>query len=937
MVFLQKLALPFLLLAAFTTHAQRFGGNPPSLKWRQVNNPAAKVIFPRGLDSVAMQVAGIVQQLNGTTQSSIGALQRPVSIVLHNETTIANAYVGLGPFRSEFYLTPEQNSFALGSLPWYQQLAIHEFRHVQQYNNFNVGLSKVFRVLFGEEGQALANSLVIPDWFFEGDAVYNETNVSWQGRGRMPFFFNDYRSLWMAGKNYSWMKLRNGSYRDFVPDHYHLGYMMTAYGREKWGNDFWKKVTHDAAAYKGLFYPLQKAVRAHSGESYQQFRKEAFDYFRSSTAVTAGDERQAGGHFLADEEFPAFLNDSMIVYMKSSYRQRPRFTVRTAGNETKLRVRDISIDNHFSYRNGKIVYASYRPGLRWSWKEYSDLQLLDVQTGTERTLTNHTRYFSPDISEDGAQVVAVQVNPDGTNRLQLLDANSGVVTGSIPNPGNLFFTYPKFSPSGKIISAVRSPEGEMSLALSDAVAGTTSYLLPFSRNVIGFPFVQHDTVYFSASYAKYDRLFAYDLQQKKLFQLQHPLLETATGKYAPSASAGSLLWSDFTVRGYQVRQVSKGDIMWKEIAVPSPGRSTTDFGVDSVNKNPAGDFGPFGNGVVATYNKSYRLLNFHSLEPLADDPVYSFSLVGENVLNTLQSELFFNYNRNERYKQLGFNATYGGLFPYLSGGLTQTFDRRALYHGRRIYWNESELRGGLSVPLNFSKGRNSTSMRVGADYVFNRPQFRGAYKDSLGNRSYGYVSSYLVFTNQIQKARQQIYPRFAQSLTLSLRNAVSNYTANQFLASAYLYLPGAFATHSLVLNAAFQQRDTLQQRIFSNGLPFSRGYSSENLRRMAKWGANYHFPLLYPDAGFANIFYLLRVRANLFYDHTYLRDFYRDRRPFKASLRSAGTEIFFDTRWWNQLPINFGLRYSYLLDRDLFGGSGRNRFEVVLPVNLLGR
>ncbi|MBE7173948.1 MAG: hypothetical protein INR73_25470 [Williamsia sp.] len=937
MVSFQKLFLFSFLLAALTTQAQRFGGNPPSVKWRQVNNPAAKVIFPRGLDSVAMQVAGIVQRLNLSTQPSIGPLHKPVSIVLHNETTLANAYVALGPFRSEFYLTPEQNSFSLGSLPWYEQLAIHEFRHVQQYNNFNVGLSKVMRVLFGEEGQALANSAAIPDWFFEGDAVYNETNVSWQGRGRLPAFFNDYRSLWLAGKDYSWMKLRNGSYRDFVPDHYHLGYMLAAYGREKWGNDFWKKVTHDAAAYKGLFYPLQKAVKTHSGESYQQFRREAFDYFKTETGATSIDERSVSRHFLADEEFPAFLNDSTIVYMKSSYRRIPAFTVRTGNKETKLRVRDISLDNYFSYRNGKIVYASYRPDLRWTWKEYSDLQILDVQTGQERTLTNHTKYFSPDISEDGTLIVAVQVDPDGTNRLQLLDANSGSATKSFPNPDNVFFTYPKFWSSGRIISAVRNPAGEMSLALTDAAAGTTRYLLPFTRNVIGFPFVQHDTVYFSASQAKLDRLFAYDLQQKKLFQLQHPLLESVTGKYAPSANRNRVLWSDFTASGYRIQQAGKGEMDWKEISLSQLGGTLSDFGIASVNKNPLGNQQEADKLSVSKYSKSYRLFNFHSLEPLADDPVYSFSLVGENVLNTLQSELFFNYNRNEQYKQLGFNAVYGGWFPYVSGGITQTFDRRALYHGRRIYWNESELSGGLNLPLNLSKGKNSTSLNIGSNYVFNRPQFRGMYKDSLGNRSYGYVSSFLVFTNQVQRARQQIYPRFAQSLTLSLRNAVSKYTANQFLASAYLYLPGAFINHNLVLNAAFQQRDTLQQRIFSNGLPFSRGYTAENLRRMYKWSANYHFPLFYPDWGFANIVYFLRVRANLFYDQTYLRDFYRTRQPFKASLRSAGTEVFFDTRWWNQLPVNFGFRYSYLLDRDLFGGAGRNRYEVVLPVNLLGR
>ena len=31
------------------TRAQEFGGNPPSIKWNQINTPAAKVIFPRGI------------------------------------------------------------------------------------------------------------------------------------------------------------------------------------------------------------------------------------------------------------------------------------------------------------------------------------------------------------------------------------------------------------------------------------------------------------------------------------------------------------------------------------------------------------------------------------------------------------------------------------------------------------------------------------------------------------------------------------------------------------------------------------------------------------------------------------------------------------------------------------------------------------------------
>jgi hypothetical protein len=71
-------------------------------------------------------------------------------------------------------------------------------------------------------------------------------------------------------------------------------------------------------------------------------------------------------------------------------------------------------------------------------------------------------------------------------------------------------------------------------------------------------------------------------------------------------------------------------------------------------------------------------------------------------------------------------------------------------------------------------------------------------------------------------------------------------------------------THSLVLNASFQSRDTMNQYYFNNNFSFSRGYRSVNFPRMLKMSANYHLPLLYPDWGFANLIYFLRVRANIF-------------------------------------------------------------------------
>jgi hypothetical protein len=50
------------------------------------------------------------------------------------------------------------------------------------------------------------------------------------------------------------------------------------------GEDFWQKVTHDAAAYKPLFYPMQGALKKNVGISYDQFVKHAFDFYQQAMA-----------------------------------------------------------------------------------------------------------------------------------------------------------------------------------------------------------------------------------------------------------------------------------------------------------------------------------------------------------------------------------------------------------------------------------------------------------------------------------------------------------------------------------------------------------------------------------------------------------------------------------------------------------------------------
>ncbi len=919
--------LPVWILLLFITirlPAQQFGGNPPSLKWRQINTDTARIIFPAGLENQAEQVAAIVHRLAGITLPTIGGRQKKIDIVFQNQTIIPNGYVSLAPFRSEFQLTPEQNSFDLGSLPWQKMLAIHEYRHVQQYNNFRVGLSRVFYWLFGEGGQSLANALAIPNWFWEGDAVYQETLVSDQGRGRLPYFFNGYRSLWAGDKNYSWMKLRNGSLRDYVPDHYPLGYMMVSYGRERYGDQFWKNVTREAASFSGLFYPMQRAIARQSGISFSQFRRAALDHFRARTPDQPDEYARAHRHFVADEEFPQWTDKGGLLYMRSSYKRIPAFVIREPGEQKDLRIdtRAISLDNYFSYKNGLAVYAAYETDPRWNWKDFSVIRVLDASTGEDRRITSRSRYFSPDISGDGRQIVTVQEGTDGSCTLLLLNSRTGAIEQAFPNKDTLFYTYPKFYQEGKIATAVRNTRGEMALALVDSRDGSAAYLTPFSFQTIGMPSIEGDTIWFTGSHEGRDEVFA--AAGGHLFRVRLPERDPSTGQYAFQASGSKFTWTDFTAVGYTLNTTDRAQTKLEELSVEQWDRPLPIQGIDSLDRGPAHLLDRIGSAdyPVRKYSGSFRLFNFHSWRPYINDPNYMFSLVSENVLNTLQSEAFVGYNRNEQYKEVGVDATYGALFPWIDAGWDYIFDRNTLVRIRQnnavslatLFWNEMDSYAGFSIPLYFVRGKSSTSLQFGTDLVYERQYFTGEFKGIIPDNAFTYLRSFVSLSHQIQQAQQQIYPRLAQSLTLGYDRAANSSGANQLLASGYLYLPGLSFTHNLVLGAAWQGRDSLNAGGFSNGFPFSRGYTAENFYRMYRLAVNYDLPLVYPDWGFGNILYFQRIRANLFYDYTNAEEFYNS--PSNTVFRSCGAEIYFDTKWWNQLPIGFGIRYSRLLDPD---------------------
>lgn len=924
---------PLLLLAylffSFGVGAQQFGGFPPSVKWRQIKSDTARIIFEGPVDSQAQAIAAIIHQAARINPNPLGNNVRPVNVVLHRNTTLANGYVALGPFRSEYYLIPGSNIFEFGSTPWSQTLAVHEYRHVHQYGNFNRGLSRVASVLFGQEGQAAFNGLSVPDWFFEGDAVHAETVETVQGRGRAPAFFNGFRALWHEGKNYSWAKLRNGSLKDFVPNQYPLGYLLVNYGYLKYGPDFWKNVTANALSFRGFFGFFGGSIRRYSGKTFPEFRNEALAFYKHevSTRRDAVKKRET----VTDYFFPQQIGTDSLLYLKSSYRRLPAFYVRNPSGEHRIKLRNISTEDWFSYRNGQIVYTAYGTSARWSLVNYSDVVLLDIASGKEKRVTKKGRYFTPDLSPDGRRILAVAFTDSLRSELHVLNVEGGIEK-RISAPSNALFVHPRFVSNDEFVVAVREAASTMSLRRGSLATGTLQTLLAPGAATLGYPFVQGQKLYFVSSLAGNDDLYELELSAAPVRRIRQ-LTFGQTGAYFPSIAGDTLLWSQFTSNGYRLQKAALSRIKGSEISGEEMGRRFTTFPV-ALQESP---------NVLATggrrfqtgaYKKTTGLFNVHSWRPNYSDPEVTFSVFSDNVLNTFSNELFYRYNINETSHGVGFNTFYGGLFPVLNAGVVSTFDgiSKSVY-GTYTY-NQFETRAGFGIPLNFTGNNTYKFLSVGSDFQYSKLAPTGLYKTLYRSRTLSYLNHYLSFRQQLPRAVQHLFPKLGYSVLLRYRHYL-NETGSQLLANAALYLP-SFRNHSFVVNAAVQENDTVNFRNFrfSNLFANARGYNDYYFPRMWKLSGNYHMPLLYPDKGVPGVVYLLRVRSNFFYDYArvYLLD-----KTTSFNQRSVGGEVFFDTRLFNSLPASIGLRVSHLFDDDFSGSrpKGRTVYEVVLPLDLI--
>lgn len=938
---MKKNLLFLLLLGALLfqdVQAQNFGAHPYGLNWQVMKSPAGNVIFPKGMEDKARRVSNIINYMNDSCTQSVGNKFKKINLVLQNQTVIPNGYVGLAPFRSEFYTTPPEGIDILGSIDWIDGLAIHEYRHVLQYRNADRGFTKFWHLFQGQYGWDVASNLSLPNWYWEGDAVITETALSNSGRGRTPSFSIEQRSLALAGIDYRYMKLRNGSFKSMLPNHYPLGYMMLTHLRNEKGNDVIKDILADAARYKKVFYPFSGALHKHTGyrtpslykasweASKKQWKEELSKFILTPTIPFTQKQKK----IVTNYYFPQVDRNGNVIALKSSYTKTGAIYRITDKGEKELVSIGFNLGSYFYYRNEKVVWTELSLNPRRTNVSYSDIYLYDIEKEKKIKLTKKGKYFSPAIANDGKTVVAVYVNEFQQCTLKRIDINTGEKKEDIPFAADEFVARPSFTNDDKAIVYILQKKNQLAVYKYDLSTNAKIQLTPWTAHSIDAPRVQGDYVYYTATFSGIDNIYRTPINGSMAIQ---QLTSVPIGAYEPSISWNSdtLLFTEFTEMGYVIskmemkNKVSQNEesITLKE-PVEMPWLDTVAYkaeGGNILNKIPDNKY------EVKSYNLLFKDLTPHSWFFSTSPTETRFDIQMDNFLNDVKLIVGGGYNRNINGYFHTEELSIGRWYPVIKLKTRQSEGAGNYLNNNRpeqLSLKENDFSLAVSLPYQWLKGNYATHLMV----EMSGTAYRQTIKHQLSpdriiitangintstyysNDFFNSIEGTLYYSTLKRTAKQNVGSRMGAAGSLEYFRGIKKSDNEKIRGVGSVYLPGIGVNHNLKFLFAFQ-KELLRNRFqYSDNFEYPRGYSPFINDEVEKLSIDYGLPIAYPDWGFGGITYFKRIRANLFYDYGQSK-FYLLNKTTKYE--STGIELLFDNTFFNAAPVSFGFRGTYLL------------------------
>ena len=929
-----------------------WGADAP-MRWSTLRSDRLQVIVPDTAllpGREALFIAGRIRHDIG-----YGFTHGPMRVpfVLHPENFEANGMVMYLPKRVELRTIPETEGFAV---PWMKHLVAHEYRHAVQYNNLNRGVFRVLRILAGQQSP-MVSLLCMPLWGLEGDAVIAETQRFAFGRGLQPSFSIGYRAMQRVGTDASGQRYRRnpdkwfcGSFREYIPDHYQLGYQLNSYAYDRYGEVIWDKIVARAVRRPYYFATTRLGLKKYYGTTVPQLFRDTFDELQGLWDALPDEPDSAEPLVeLSDRNYTTYrwpqpADATTLLVVKEDYDRPARFVLLdTATGDERTIARTGIFSTRPVLRDGRVWWTEYRRSKLFPERVNSQLCWMDLAEGRPHTVDSLRNALYPTPEADG--LAWVEHTPDGI--YAIVDSRGGrmalpfgtEVHGLAWDDATDALYALLTEDAGMRI--VRIGDGGLQ-AVTPATYATISDLRSDNRGGL----------YFGSIASGKDEAYRLDLLEAAAEPVR--LTTSRYGSFAPAPMPGgeTAVVTVYDRRGYRPALQPLDSLRptpWSQLPanVVNPERPRWPIlQLDTVSFAASEQEAQEQAVPARRYRKALHAIHVHSWLPAALDPFEAVddhrvdlnlgaTLLSQNLLSNTEVFASYGWNRDEgslvraglRYTgwgvQLAFGATYGGnQMLYRLSTPNPDYDasdpdaRKVLYQPLPDLAKHYALEASASLPLLFQRGYHTRQLTLSAHWNFSNGRVadlsaierdaegritnidRIGYNNGLHKLQFG-----VSFSDQVRMAYRDLAPRFAWQLMVNYALNPTNRDFSQFVSLyGHLYLPGFAAHHSLKIAANYQTSvggarfaPGYRPLSYRSSVLLPHGFASSAIASDHYRAASldYQLPLACPDGGIRGLLYFKRIRLNLGAQAAQFRT-PGPRRMMQQRIWAAGGDLIFD-------------------------------------------
>lgn len=898
--------------------------NPLSVRWNYIQSGGFKIIYPQEMEKEAQRMANTLPFIYPKIRLGLRQQNTSIPLLLQNRGTIANGFVQLGPKKSEFYTTPPQY---FDSQDWLNNLAVHELRHIAQFDKLTGSQRRPFPelVYFAYFGAGL------PTWFFEGDAVVNETALTQSGRGRQPNWIMPFRTSVLEGKKFSYSKAYFGSNKDVTPGYYQTGYLMVADMKEWYGQFISDSLLGDIRKRPLRLYPFSQSLKKITGKNTKKYflstQAKLTEDWKKQDEKTSKDEYEnlnkkttlATNYFL-----PVRLNKNQILALKESKQDTHYFVIINEDkSERKLFGIGYQEQPWFSYKNNVLVWDEIRYDPRYKQRSYSVICSYNFNTKKFKKLSSQSRLFSPSLSSDGKKIIAAKVELNNQFNLVEFDASSGEILKTYPNTENEILQTPSFDETGNRIAYIGVSENGKNLwLLKDK---KKKPLISNSRQQLSRPIFIGNKIVFNAHFNGIDNIYSIDINSKKINALSNSKYGACN---ATETDNEKIIFNDYNINGYEIAE--------KAISENPVGENTfVDFSSAAEKQERAGNiFENIPDSIFQSkrFRQGLNLFSFHSVIPVIDNEyVFGLELQSNNLLNTMDFYTGAKYHRDLKRFEYTADISYKALYPVFSVQYRNR-PKRTFYRAKNAIqqgdWRENFIKLNASVPLSFNARNQNYSFTLNAATSFTQ-RYLAENMPTNFIRELKFPMEYnFTFNHSVRTTERDIAPRWAQILRATYNHQPfdKNLTGEILALESFLYFPGLAKNHSFLASFNYQKASGANQ--YATEIATVYGYNNILAKSKLQNSMlfNYRFPFAFPDWELSSLAYVRNVRAGLFchYENIGVDSNIGQPKTYGVELNSSlnllryqpvvdvGARLVFVNKIYNQNPIlEFSFNYSF--------------------------